>query len=110
MVTDRLAVAVSSLEMFADAEAIGFPVALKTGTTRGYTDNLAFGTTREDSAYGPVRHPLDPSRMAGAPLRDYWLQYDGVTRLNATARGVSFDGEPIGSEEQLLARLGSDKE
>jgi penicillin-binding protein 1C len=26
---------------------IGFPVALKTGTTRGYTDNLAFGTTRE---------------------------------------------------------------
>jgi penicillin-binding protein 1C len=26
---------------------LGFPVALKTGTTRGYTDNLAFGTTRE---------------------------------------------------------------
>jgi penicillin-binding protein 1C len=26
---------------------VGFPVALKTGTTRGYTDNLAFGTTRE---------------------------------------------------------------
>lgn len=24
-----------------------FPVALKTGTTRGYTDNLAFGTTRQ---------------------------------------------------------------
>lgn len=24
-----------------------YPVALKTGTTRGYTDNLAFGTTRE---------------------------------------------------------------
>jgi len=23
--------------------------------------------------------------MAGAPLRDYWLRYDGVTRLNATA-------------------------
>ncbi len=28
---------------------VGFPVALKTGTTRGYTDNLAFGTTREFS-------------------------------------------------------------
>ncbi len=26
---------------------LAFPVALKTGTTRGYTDNLAFGTTRE---------------------------------------------------------------
>jgi penicillin-binding protein 1C len=26
---------------------LGFPLALKTGTTRGYTDNLAFGTTRE---------------------------------------------------------------
>jgi penicillin-binding protein 1C len=26
---------------------LGFPVALKTGTTRGYTDTLAFGTTRE---------------------------------------------------------------
>lgn len=26
---------------------------------------FAFGTTSEDSAYGPVRHPLDPTRMAG---------------------------------------------
>nr|MBA3948939.1 amidase [Acidobacteriota bacterium] len=26
---------------------------------------FAFGTTSEDSAYGPVRHPLDPARMAG---------------------------------------------
>jgi aspartyl-tRNA(Asn)/glutamyl-tRNA(Gln) amidotransferase subunit A len=26
---------------------------------------FAFGTTSEDSAFGPVRHPLDPSRSAG---------------------------------------------
>jgi len=26
---------------------------------------FAFGTTSEDSAYGPVRHPLDPSRSPG---------------------------------------------
>jgi len=26
---------------------------------------FAFGTTNEDSAYGPVRHPLDPSRSPG---------------------------------------------
>ena len=26
---------------------------------------FAFGTTSEDSAFGPVRHPHDPSRMAG---------------------------------------------
>jgi aspartyl-tRNA(Asn)/glutamyl-tRNA(Gln) amidotransferase subunit A len=26
---------------------------------------FAYGTTSEDSAYGPVRHPLDPSRSAG---------------------------------------------
>lgn len=26
---------------------------------------FAFGTTSEDSAFGPVRHPLDPSRAAG---------------------------------------------
>ena len=26
---------------------------------------FAFGTTSEDSAYGPVRHPIDPSRSAG---------------------------------------------
>jgi aspartyl-tRNA(Asn)/glutamyl-tRNA(Gln) amidotransferase subunit A len=26
---------------------------------------FALGTTSEDSAFGPVRHPLDPSRMAG---------------------------------------------
>ena len=26
---------------------------------------FAFGTTNEDSAFGPVRHPLDPSRIPG---------------------------------------------
>jgi aspartyl-tRNA(Asn)/glutamyl-tRNA(Gln) amidotransferase subunit A len=26
---------------------------------------IAFGTTSEDSAYGPVRHPADPARSAG---------------------------------------------
>lgn len=26
---------------------------------------FAFGTTGEDSAFGPIRHPLDPSRSAG---------------------------------------------
>ena len=26
---------------------------------------FAFGTTNEDSAFGPVRHPLDPSRSPG---------------------------------------------
>jgi penicillin-binding protein 1C len=52
-------IAYQVFDMLADSDArrpmfgrtapleLGFAVALKTGTTRGYTDNLAFGTTRE---------------------------------------------------------------
>jgi penicillin-binding protein 1C len=43
---------------------LGFPVALKTGTTRGYTDNLAFGTTREFSV-GSWAGNFDGTPMAG---------------------------------------------
>src|SRR5258706_15504788 len=28
-------------------------------------DEFAFGTTSENSAFGPVRHPIDPSRSPG---------------------------------------------
>jgi penicillin-binding protein 1C len=41
-----------------------FPVALKTGTTRGYTDNLAFGTTREFTV-GAWAGNFDGSPMEG---------------------------------------------
>ena len=43
---------------------VGFPVALKTGTTRAYTDDLAFGTTREYTV-GAWAGNFDGSPTAG---------------------------------------------
>jgi penicillin-binding protein 1C len=43
---------------------IGFPVALKTGTTRAFTDDLAFGTTREYTV-GAWAGNFDGSPTAG---------------------------------------------
>ena len=43
---------------------VGFPIALKTGTTRAYTDNLAFGTTREYTV-GAWAGNFDGSPTAG---------------------------------------------
>lgn len=44
--------------------ALPFPIALKTGTTRAYTDNLAFGTTREFTV-GAWAGNFDGSPTAG---------------------------------------------
>jgi penicillin-binding protein 1C len=43
---------------------VGFPIALKTGTTRAYTDDLAFGTTREYTV-GAWAGNFDGSPTAG---------------------------------------------
>lgn len=43
---------------------VGFKIALKTGTTRGYTDDLAFGTTREYTV-GAWAGNFDGSPTAG---------------------------------------------
>jgi penicillin-binding protein 1C len=43
---------------------VGFKIALKTGTTRGYTDDLAFGTTREYTVGGWAGN-FDGSPTAG---------------------------------------------
>ena len=48
---------------------LDFPVALKTGTTRAYTDDLAFGTTAEYTvgAWGNTEPIAGPFEAAGGP-------------------------------------------
>jgi membrane carboxypeptidase/penicillin-binding protein PbpC len=64
---------------------LGFPVALKTGTTRGYTDNLAFGTTREFTV-GAWAGNFD-----GTPMEGVMAMQGAAPR----ARGVRVARRPV---------------
>jgi penicillin-binding protein 1C len=57
--------------------ALPFPVALKTGTTRAYTDNLAFGTTREFTV-GAWAGNFD-----GAPMQGLMAMYGAAPLVRA---------------------------
>jgi aspartyl-tRNA(Asn)/glutamyl-tRNA(Gln) amidotransferase subunit A len=84
---------------------------------------FAFGTTNEDSAYGPVRHPLDPARspggssggsaasvLAGMAYASIGTDTGGSVRIPAAACGLvglkpSDDEIPIDGVVPLSATL-----
>jgi aspartyl-tRNA(Asn)/glutamyl-tRNA(Gln) amidotransferase subunit A len=59
---------------------------------------FAFGTTSEDSAYGPVRHPLDPTRMAGGSS-------GGSAAAVATGIGLASVGTDTGGSIRIPSAL-----
>lgn len=59
---------------------------------------FAFGTTSEDSACGPVRHPLDSSRMAGGSS-------GGSAAAVATGIGLGSVGTDTGGSIRIPAAL-----
>lgn len=59
---------------------------------------FAFGTTSEDSAFGPVRHPRDPSRMAGGSS-------GGSAAAVATGIGLGSVGTDTGGSVRIPAAI-----
>ena len=84
---------------------------------------FAFGTTNEDSAFGPVRHPLDPTRspggssggsaaavLAGMCVASVGTDTGGSIRIPAAACGLvglkpTFGGVPLDGVVPLAASL-----